>query len=86
MKIITDCAADMSAEERIELDNTYADKCSFWFDLKIILLSQSIILTQQKLYTHLRIVFRKNMNISSVLLLKKEWVFLKSILVGRIQI
>lgn len=29
--------SDMSAEERIELDNTYADKCSFWFDLKIIL-------------------------------------------------
>lgn len=30
---------DMSEEERMELDIAYADKASFWFDLKIILLT-----------------------------------------------
>lgn len=28
---------DMSAEERIALDMTYADRCSLWFDLKIVM-------------------------------------------------
>lgn len=28
---------DMSAEERIALDMTYADHCSLWFDLKIVM-------------------------------------------------
>ena len=28
---------EMSAEERIELDNAYAGKYSLWFDLKIML-------------------------------------------------
>lgn len=27
---------DMSAEERIALDMTYADECSFWYDFKIV--------------------------------------------------
>jgi len=39
--------SEMSAIERIELDNTYAEKCSFWFDIKIILLTLPAMLQKE---------------------------------------
>jgi len=40
--------AEMSEQERIALDVTYADRASFWFDLKILVKTVPALMQKEK--------------------------------------